>query len=60
MIHNLTHSYGLVDDSIIHEMNNEHILSYETVPKITFIGEMVDILFCRAILCMQYVLGVHD
>ena len=41
-------------------MNNEHILSYETVPKITFIGEMVDILFCRAILCMQYVLGVHD
>ena len=34
-------------------------LIYETVPKNTFTVEMVDILVCRAILCMQYVLGVH-
>ena len=38
---------------------NEHILSYKTAPKNTFTGEMVAILFCRAILRMQYVLGIH-
>ena len=42
-------------------MDNEHyFLIYETVPKNIVTVEMVDFLVCRAILCMQYVLDVHD
>ena len=42
-------------------MDNEHyFLIYETVHKNIVTVEMVDFLVCRAILCMQYVLGVHD